>query len=713
MAVRKKINSTTAKRARNLLLELGTEELPPKALKALGESFARGIYSYLVEAGVAKPGKDQYQFYASPRRLAVWVKQVSPCQTDQIAERKGPSVQAGFDEEGKPTRAALGFAQSCGVKVEQLDRESTDKGEWLFFRSKQPGKKIAPLVTEALEQALKKLPIPKRMRWGNGSQEFVRPVHWLLALYGSDLLPVAALGLNAEPWTRGHRSHAPRKIRILSADRYLNTLKTDGFVIADFIQRRSLIERQVKRLATRAGATPVIDPDLLDEVTSLVEWPSALYGEFDKRFLKVPAEVLVSSMSDHQKYFHLTDTRGKLVPGFITVSNIRSAAPKRVKSGNERVLRARLADAEFFWLSDQKQNLIERKPRLDSVLFHKKLGSVLAKVERVRVVAQYIADQTNADASNIDRACDLSKADLVTDMVAEFPELQGTIGGYYAANQGENKEVCEAIKEHYLPRAAGDSLPRNGISRSLAIADRIDTVTGIFASGETPSGDKDPYGLRRASLGILRILIESGLNLDLSVLVALAMEQYRNTNFTDLDTSKDTERRVRDYIYDRLKAYYQPLGFDPMEIASVVAVAPTRPLDFNLRLKAVHDFFSSQRVAAESLAAANKRIANILVKQKEATGALVNPELFIEPAEIALAKKVTGSSAKARQYFAQGEYSKGLLGLAKLKAPIDDFFDSVMVMDENVDVRNNRLSLLTSIRGLFLEVADISYMRVE
>ncbi len=713
MVAVKKMTSTTTGRARSLLVELGTEELPPRALKQLGESFASSVYDFLLQAGVVRTGKDNYQFYASPRRLAVWIGQVTPRQPDQVIQRKGPSTKAGFDDQGKPTRAAMGFADACGVKVSELERESTAKGDWLVFRQQVAGENIAALVTEALARAVQSLPIPKRMRWGNSTEEFVRPVHWLLALYGSELLAVNILGLKAGPWTRGHRFHAPKKIRVQSADRYLKTLKTEGFVIADYHQRRAQIEKQVKRLAARADATAVIDQDLLDEVTGLVEWPHALYGEFDRKFLKVPPEVLVSSMGDHQKYFHLVDQNGKLLPGFITVSNIKSSAPKRVKSGNERVLRARLADAEFFWLSDQKQNLIERKPLLANVMFHQKLGSVLDKVERIRTMAHFIGAEIEANAGHIDRACDLSKADLVTDMVAEFPQLQGTIGSYYAANQGEHKSVCEAIREHYQPRFAGDALPRNSVARCLAIADRMDTVAGVFAAGEIPGGDKDPYGLRRASLGILRILIESGLNLDLYELVTRALGQFDGPAYKGLDCDQAMVDRVFNFMNERLKAYYQSLGYETMEIASVMAVAPTRPLDFHQRLQAVHTFFASKQDAAHSLAAANKRIANILAKQVNPIETSVIPGLFCARAEINLADKVNGSSDKARALFAKGNYSKGLVGLARLKGPIDEFFDNVMVMDEDPAIRRNRLALLNSIRNLFLEVADISCMRVD
>jgi glycyl-tRNA synthetase beta chain len=705
--------ATATRRPRNLLIELGTEELPPKALKSLGQSLSESMYRFLVDAQLIQSERKIHKFYASPRRLALWIKQVQPRQSDRIEERRGPSISAAFEPDGSPTKAALGFAGSCGVEVDQLETTKTDKGEWLSYRSKVPGESVRSVVEQGLDHAVKILPIPKRMRWGSHTEEFVRPVHWLLAMYGSDVLPVQVLGLKAGCWTWGHRFHAPKKIRVRSADRYLETLANEGHVIADYAERRSMIEKQIARITKRAGFTAVLDQQLLDQVTALVEWPTALYGEFDRRFLKIPAEVLVSSMRDHQKYFHLLDAEGSLVPGFIAVSNIKSSAPKRVRSGNERVLRARLADAEFFWNGDQKTPLIDRKSALDRVLFHKRLGSVLDKVERMRSLAQIIAGQIGADSQHVGRACDLCKADLVTDMVVEFPDLQGTIGSYYAANQGENREVCDAIREHYLPRFAGDSLPVGGVSRCLALADRIDTLTGIFACGETPTGDKDPYALRRAALGVLRIMIELELDLDLQKLIKASIEQYTGAKYKQLELAESTEMTVFEFIIDRLRAYYLPAGYDTMEISAVMAVRPTSPLDFHHRLQAVHDFFKHHSDAAQSLAVANKRIANILSKQDRSPSSQTDPALFVEKAESDLFDHVERSEAGARSLFEKTEYSQGLVELASLKTPVDAFFDSVMVMDEDDTLRNNRLTLLSNIRKLFLEVADISLVRVD
>jgi len=693
----------------NLLIELGTEELPPKALKVLAESFSRSVSLSLIEAGVVSDKPDSVQFYAAPRRLAVLIKDVESSQKDRVEQRRGPSVSAAF-KEGEPTKAALGFARSCGVEIDQLGREVTDKGEWLCYAIQVVGLSLTALVNKALEQAVKQLPIPKRMRWGDSDQEFVRPVHWLLALHGLNTLEVSVLGLNADNKTRGHRFHVPGQITVPSADDYVSTLLEQGKVQVDYAARQAAIKTQVEVLAKNETAQAVMHPALLDEVTGLVEWPFAIYGQFDSKFLEVPTEVLVSSMSDHQKYFHLVDEQGRLLPGFITISNIQSNEVSRVRAGNERVLRARLSDAEFFWQADQKLKLDDRISSLKRVLFHKKLGSVHDKVSRMKVLAQSIAGQIGADPKQVDRACDLCKTDLVTDMVGEFPELQGTVGRYYAANQGEVNIVAKAIEAHYQPRFAGDDLPQGEVAQCLAIADRLDSLAGIFACGEVPSGDKDPFGLRRASLGVLRIMIESGLELDLYELVKQAVDGFSEM---DLGNNDDVAEKITSFVFERLRAYYQPFGFDTEEINAVMAVQPSRPLDFDHRLHALHDFVANQSDAALSLAAANKRIANILVKQKSKLVSEVQPSLFKEKAEGALFDLVNQSASAAQLAFSNSKYSEGLLELSALKSPVDAFFDEVMVMDEDLAVRANRLALLHSIRALFLNVADISLIQVE
>ncbi len=693
----------------SLLIELGTEELPPKALKVLAESFSRSISQFLTEAGVASDQHGAVQFFAAPRRLAVLIKDVESSQQDRVEQRRGPAVSAAF-KDGEPTKAALGFARSCGAEIDQLGREATDKGEWLSYEIQVTGMPLSGLVNTALEQAVKQLPIPKRMRWGDSDQEFVRPVHWLLAMHGLETLEVSVLGLSSSNKTRGHRFLASGEITVPSADDYVSTLLEKGKVQVDYAARQTEIRTQVESLAQNEKAQAVIHPALLDEVTGLVEWPVAIYGQFDSKFLEVPTEVLVSSMSDHQKYFHLVDEKGQLLPGFITVSNIESNEVSRVRAGNERVLRARLSDAEFFWQGDQKTKLDDRIPALERVLFHKKLGSVHDKVSRIKALAKNIAQQIGADSQLVERACDLCKTDLVTDMVSEFPELQGTVGRYYAANQGEDEIVAKAIEAHYQPRFAGDDLPQDAVSQCLALADRLDSLAGIFACGEVPSGDKDPFGLRRASLGVLRILIESDLNLDLYKLVNQAVDGFSEM---DLSNEDDVAKKISGFVVERLRAYYQPLGFDTEEINAVMAVQPSRPLDFDRRLRALHDFVENQSSAALSLAAANKRIANILVKQKSQLAEEVKPSLFKESAETALFDLVDQSASGAQQAFADGKYSEGLVELSALKSPVDTFFDEVMVMDEDLAVRANRLALLQSIRALFLNVADISLIRVE
>jgi glycyl-tRNA synthetase beta chain len=708
----------TAGRRRNLLLELGTEELPPKALKKLSEAFGESVFTGLVDAGMVESAADnesagKYKCYATPRRLAVWIQGVLPKQPDQEEQRFGPAVQAAFDDDGKPTMAAEGFAKSCGVSVAKLKTAQTDKGERLTFSRKVRGERLQAIVTACLENGIKALPIPKRMRWGDKDAEFVRPVHWLLALYGSDLVRTEILGLKSDRFTRGHRFHCSEKIKIPSADRYVSTLKTTGFVIADYEVRQAIIEKQVTRLASKAGARIDIDPDLLDEVTGLVEWPVALTGQYDERFLKLPREVLVSTMADHQKYFFLTNEKGRPVPNFIAVSNIKSKSPKRVRLGNERVLRARLSDAEFFWKTDQKRTLEDRLEDLKGVLFHFKLGSIYDKSCRVESLAVNIAKQLDVDQEKTALAARLCKADLVTDMVSEFPELQGIIGRYYAAGQGIDKKVANAIDGHYMPRFSGDKLPGNGVAKCVAIADRIDTLTGIFACGEIPTGDKDPFGLRRASLGVLRILIEGKLELDLKKLIKISLDEYRKSGLEKINVGDEVADQVFDYMIERLRGYFQSQGYGPDIYASVEACKPASPVDFSRRVKALDQFFRKRKNAAESLASANKRIANILAKVKIDNGVKFRKKLAEQEPEKVLADSVKELSRTVRVEFDSGNYEKGLELLAGLKAPVDSFFDEVMVMHDNPEIRDNRLALLSELRELFLGVADISRIRVD
>ncbi|NKB62241.1 MAG: glycine--tRNA ligase subunit beta [Gammaproteobacteria bacterium] len=708
-------------RRRNLLLELGTEELPPKVLQRLGDAFSSRIFQGLENAGLLA-NTSSFQFYATPRRLAIWVKSVAPRQSDGVEERKGPALQAAYDSEGNPTKAALGFARSCGVDVSELEVREAEKGAWLVFQKQVPGRNLSEVVNQCLAESIKQLPIPKRMRWGDSDIEFVRPVHWLLGLYGSDILACEVLGLRASRVTWGHRFHANSAITLPSADSYLKSLKTTGFVMADYQVRKATIEKQILRLAHKANATAVIDPELLDLVTGLVEWPQAIIGEFDSRFLKIPPEVLISSMSDHQKYFHLVDDNGALLPLFITVSNIKSKSPKRVCQGNERVLRARLSDAEFFWSSDQNTPLSDRTESLKRVLFHRKLGSIYDKAKRIGlladVIVQSLSDDVQSNQKLVARAALLCKTDLVTDMVGEFPDLQGVVGRYYATNQGEKKLVAQAIDDHYLPRFAGDNLPKGKVSQSLALADRIDTLLGIFASGEIPTGDKDPYGLRRAALGVLRIMIENKLDLNILHLLETGLKNYGQTQPSPFEQPEAICRQVLDFMFDRLKSYYHTRGFSSDEVAAVFACRPSTPLDFDLRLRALSKFFRKRKSAAKALAAANKRIANILSKSGsniEVISAVksVDTSLLREGPERQLFDELVRIDSQVTRYFNDNKYDKAFEVLAALREPVDNFFDGVMVMDPDEKTRHNRLTILAGLRTLFLGAADISVIRHE
>ena len=721
MAARK---TNPAPRRDNLLIEIGAEELPPRALQALGRAFAAGLARGLVEAGVLAD-RDNYRYFATPRRLAVLVHGVSARQPDSVVERRGPSLQAAYDARGKPSPAAVGFAKSCGVKLAQLDTLKRDQGTWLVYRQKVAGLNLADVVTRCLEESVRQLPIAKRMRWGAHRVEFVRPVHWLLALHGAKLVKTRVLGLEAGRFTRGHRFHAGDKLPVADADDYNPLLESTGRVIADFDRRREAIKKQLARISRKAGARVVADDGLLDLVTGMVEWPRALLGGFDRRFLKLPDEVLVSCMVAHQKYFHLIDDKGKLLPGFIAVSNIQSKSPTRVRRGNERVLRARLADAEFFWNSDLKISLEARTEELKGVLFHNQLGSLHDKTARVARLARFIAEQLGADADKAARAALLCKADLVTDMVGEFPELQGTMGRHYAKKAGEDKAVADAIEQHYWPRrrfdkGGGDKLPPGPVAQSVAVADRIDSLTGIFAGGEAPTGDKDPFALRRAALGVLRVLIEKQLDLDLYQMLQAGRESYQVATGAAAAVTPDAEtiERVFAFMLERLKAYYQPLGYSASELSAVMACRPSKPLDFDRRLKALNRFFATRPEAAESLASANKRIAGILGKAdlKPSAGApsgCYDEALFREKAETELARQLDKIGAHVRACFSDNHYDKGFAALSELKQPVDSFFDEVMVMDPDAAIRNNRLALLTRIRELFLGAADLSFMSAD
>lgn len=687
-----------------LLIELGTEELPPKSLKNLAKAFSQHILSGLFDAGLIADNTAS-QLFASPRRLAILVDEVADRQADRTIERRGPAVSAAFDKDGNPSQAASGFARSCKVEVETLERMTTDKGEWLVFRSEQAGLPTQQLVPEIVDTALRKLPIPKRMRWADMDAEFVRPVHWLLILHGSEVIDTTLMTVASGRQTGGHRFHHPGMLTLATANDYQSMLEDPGHVMADFNRRQEAIVEQVNKLASDKGAKALLDPDLLDEVTALVEWPNAMVAEFDNGYLQVPQEALISAMQDHQKYFPLVDEDGKMTSSFIFVSNIESINPVSVTSGNERVLNARFSDAQFFWDTDRENSLDHQVERLNSVVFHNKLGSVYERTLRVQELAGQIAELLDSDRSMAARAALLAKADLLTGMVSEFPDLQGIMGRYYALEQGEKHEVAEAIEQQYLPRFAGDDLPLTATGQALSIADKLDTLCSIFSIGEIPTGDKDPFALRRAALGVLRIMIELELNLDLRQLLVMALSAY---GFDDEKTARLADQ-IFTFMLDRLQAYYIDKGYSSRQISSVQQRRPTRPVDFNARLVAVDAF--GQLEEAPALAAANKRIQNILRKADNDDFGAVNSEMLKEPAERALFDQISELSSEVDGLFKQGDYTGALCRLASLRAVVDDFFDQVMVMDEDPEIRANRLALLAGLGEMFLRTADLSQLQ--
>ncbi|AVI61888.1 glycine--tRNA ligase subunit beta [Halomonas sp. GFAJ-1] len=681
-----------------LLLELGAEELPPTALDALSDAFAAGIKKGLQEADIPFQA---ISAYATPRRLAVQVTGLADKQPDRAVERRGPALAAAF-KDGVPTKAAEGFARSCGVSVDELIHLETDKGTWLGFQEQQQGESVQALLPEMIRKTLQSLPVPKNMRWGASRVEFSRPVHWLVTLYGSDVIAAEALGLEASRTTYGHRFHAPDAIQLAHADDYLATLE-NAYVLADRQRRRERIREQVLAEAEVQEAHAVIDEDLLIEVSGLVEWPVALTGSFDERFLEVPAECLISSMKANQKYFHLLDDQGKLKPLFITISNIDSADPQQVISGNEKVIRPRLADAAFFYDTDRKRTLASRIPQLESVVFQQQLGTLADKARRSTAIATFIAQQINGDVAHAQRAVALAKCDLVSEMVLEFPELQGIMGRYYAEQDDEPAEVAQALEEQYLPRFASDIIPQSLTGQALALADRLDTLVGIFGIGQRPTGAKDPFALRRASIGVLNILVKGELSLDLRELLSVAAEQHRN-----LPRAEGLVDDVLTYMLDRFRAWGQDEGISAEMYLAVRARPVTKPLDFARRLRAVKAF--AQREEAAALAAANKRVSNILSKQEHDGSTQVDQPLLQEEAELNLFNAVSASQQQVAPLFAEGNYQQALDALATLREPVDAFFDQVMVMADDEAVRRNRLALLASLQALFLEVADISQL---
>ncbi|MDD2894100.1 MAG: glycine--tRNA ligase subunit beta [Halothiobacillaceae bacterium] len=709
----------------DLLIEIGTEELPPKALTTLANALADGVVRRLHEAGLPPQG---HIVYAAPRRLAVLVQGLAERQPDREIERRGPAVNAAFDGEGRPSKALEGFARSCGVSVNELEELATDKGAWMVYRAQQPGQSAQALIPAMLAQALDELPIPKRMRWGAGETAFVRPLHWIVLLFGSDVIDAEIYGIHTGRMTRGHRFHHPEPLSIPAPGDYAVLLESTGHVVADFATRRAMIRAQVESAATELGGHAVLDDDLLDEVAALTEWPRVVTGNFEPRFLDVPKEALISTMQGNQRYFPLLDTAGKLLPHFITVANIDSTDPAAVRLGNERVIRPRFSDAEFFWKEDRKQPLSANLESLKSVVFQQKLGTQFDKTERVVRLARHIAVLTGADVENTARAALLAKCDLMSGMVGEFPELQGIMGRYLATHDGEQPDVAQALDEVYMPRRAGDELPATAVGQALALAERIDTLIGIYLGARmAPTGAKDPFALRRAALGVLRIIIEKNLDLDLLGLLKFACAEkivssdprplkpvkkpgasssIHLTAELSIDPNKANE--VFDFMLDRLRAYIQDRGIRHDVFDAVLATRPLRPLDFERRAQAVNAFLALPQ--AESLAAANKRISNILKKVDGELPSIINDTLLLESAERELASHVQKLEAELAPLFAAGDYAAALSKLAYLREAVDAFFDNVMVMADDAALRDNRLALLNRMRALFLKVADISLL---
>tara|TARA_R110001592_G_scaffold98956_4_gene282106 strand:- start:7909 stop:9984 length:2076 start_codon:yes stop_codon:yes gene_type:complete len=686
-----------------LLIELGTEELPPKSLKTLATAFYDGIKSQLDANGLSYSG---IKWFATPRRLAVQVTELVDKQADKVVEKRGPAVNVAFDEQGQASKAAMGWARSNGITVDQAERLITPKGEWLLHKATVSGKAIGELVPDMVTTALNKLPIAKPMRWGAERIQFIRPVHTLTLMYGAQVIKGSALGVDSNNQVQGHRFHHQGLVTLNHANDYQAEL-TKAFVEVDYQARQDKIVTQIKQVADGISAVALIDEALLEEVTSLVEWPVTLVGTFDEDFLNVPAEPLIYSMKDHQKYFPVTNHKGELVNKFIFVTNIESKDPSQVVFGNEKVIRPRLADAEFFFKTDQKQTLESRLETLESVLFQKQLGTLKAKSIRIADLGKVIAEQLGENSDDAYRAGLLSKTDLMSDMVLEFPQVQGTMGKYYAINDGESAAIAQALEDQYRPRFAGDSLPEANIGCAVAISDKIDTLVGIFGINQAPKGDKDPFALRRAAIGVIRIIIEKQLDLDLVTLINESINLFGGVAGDKL-INKNTAENVFDFIMGRFRAFYQEQGIAVDVIQAVLAKKPSAPLDFDKRIKAVSYF--GELPEAETLAAANKRVGNILAKFDGQLYDGFKTELASEQAEKELAQTFQKISLKVAPLMADKNYQAALSELAQLKTPIDTFFDNVMVMSDDEAVKINRLTLLNEIRNSFFVIADISLL---
>jgi glycyl-tRNA synthetase beta chain len=701
----------------DFLVELGTEELPPKALTALEQALVDGIRTRLIQAGLRH---GPVESFATPRRLAVRVQRLVARQSDQVVKRRGPPVSAAFDGAGQPTRAAQAFAQSCGSGLEQLGRERDAKGnEYLVFSGTRPGATTVSLLPGMVQEALDALPIPRRMRWGAGEAQFVRPVHWLLMLFGRQVVPARVLDTEAGDRTWGHRFMSSKPLRIVAPASYAATLARRGYVLPQFAARRERIREQVTAAAQTLGGRALMGEALLDEVTALVEWPVAVAGRFEDRFLALPREVLISTLQDHQRYFAVEDSGGGLLAWFITVSNIDSPQPDVVRAGNERVVRPRLSDAAFFWEQDHKRALAARLPELDGVTFQAQLGSQGERVQRITAVASAVAAALGADEPTARRAAQLCKCDLLTAMVGEFPELQGIMGAYYALADGEPEAVAVAIREHYQPRSAADELPGTAVGATVALADKLDLLAGVFAIGQKPSGTKDPFGLRRAAIGALRILMGRSVELDLHAVLRVAVAAQP---LADLAPRVDAvAAEIYDYVVERLRAQYlesaavrDSTAVTTEMFDAVLALRPSSIVEFDARLKALAGFIA--RPESQSLAAANKRIANILRKSEPVSGAAVaagalgavNSALLREPAEAELHQALSALTDRVGERVAARDYAGALDTLAGLRGQVDAFFDRVLVNDPDAALRANRLALLGALRALFMRVADFS-----
>ncbi|WP_194089912.1 glycine--tRNA ligase subunit beta [Vibrio hibernica] len=686
--------------AKNFLIELGTEELPPTQLRTLAESFAANFEAELKAADITHAG---IKWYATPRRLALKVTDLEEGQQDKIIEKRGPAIASAFDADGNPTKAAQGWARGNGITVEQAERVKTDKGEWLLHKQQVKGQAVKDLVVDMAAKALANLPIAKPMRWADKEIQFIRPVKTLTILLGDELIEGEILGVASARIIRGHRFMGEREFTIDNADQYPSLLEERGKVMADYEARKTIILCDSQKAATAVGGTADLEDDLVEEVTSLVEWPVVLTAKFEEEFLKVPSEALVYTMKGDQKYFPVYDDNKKLLPNFIFVSNIESKDPRQVIEGNEKVVRPRLADAEFFFNTDRKRTLESHLPELETAIFQKQLGTIKDKTDRITELAGLIAQAIGADVVKSKRAGLLAKCDLMTSMVFEFTDTQGVMGMHYARHDGEDEEVAVALNEQYMPRFAGDSLPSSDVAASVAMADKLDTLVGIFGIGQAPKGS-DPFALRRAALGILRIIVEKGYNLDLVELIAQAKAQFK----VEL-SNKNVEDDVLEFMLGRFRAWYQDAGFSIDIIQAVLARRPTKPLDFDQRVKAVSHFRGLDE--AEALAAANKRVGNILAKFDGELSADIDLTLLQEDAEKSLAEEVEVMTEALEPAFATGDYQQALSKLAALREPVDAFFDNVMVMSDDEALKKNRLTLLNNLRNLFLQIADISLLQ--